>query len=972
MSTKKPYTPKNIEENISAKWVNEKTFATENTHLSKPKMHVLDMFPYPSGEGLHVGHVKVFTASDVFARFKRMQGYNVLHATGWDAFGLPAEQYALKYKVHPKDTTKKNTDTFRRQMQMMGFSYDWDREINTTSPDFYKWTQWIFLKLWENGLVKEVYAPINWCPSCKTGLANEDLEGNACERCGTIVEKKPLRQYEIEITKYAEKLLEGLDDLDWKENIKDLERNWIGKSEGAEIDFKIKGENFEDKFTIFTTRPDTLFGCTYTVLAPEHKLVGEMLASGQIKNKAEVEKYIEEVKLKTEIERSAEGREKTGVRLEGVVAVNPANNEEVPVFIADYVIATYGSGAIMAVPAHDERDFEFAKKYDLPIKEVIMPFYGSRHDGSEWRNTISALVRNKEGKFLALKWRKFNWLSVPIGGVEDGESIEEAAVREVLEETGYRVKFVKFLGGKVESHFFADNKNIWRSRIDQPVLLELCEDNPIEVTVEEKEKHEALWMDGNDLLRQITHEYNGIGLYRFLHNNDLFTGSGKLVNSDQFNGMESEEAKRKITEFVGGKMVTKYKLRDWVFARQRYWGEPFPLVHVFEKDENGREIKKIYPADESDLPVLLPDVENYEPTGTGESPLANIDEWVNIQGYITDKGTFKVASPGEAGQRPEGVKIISAKRETNTMPQWAGSSWYWLRYMDPKNAERFVGRDIEKYWGMVDVYFGGLEHATRHLIYGRFWHRFLYDIGELSTPEPFKRLEGVGLVLGEGGTKMSKRLGNVINPDDVVAMWGVDTLRLYILFMGPYHDSVAWNSQNLIGPRRFLERVWAMQYDLKEGELSKETETLLNQTIKKVTEDNQQVRTNTGVSSLMILLNSLEKENINKETCLTFLKLLAPYAPFITEEIWASLGNSGSIHNSVWPKYDETKLKNASVNIAFQVNGKVRKIVEVENDATEDKVLEVVKETNEYSKWVGEGSIKKVIFVPNKIINLIV
>jgi leucyl-tRNA synthetase len=1146
-STKTPYTPKVIEDKWAKVWDETKAFKAEGIDSSKPKVHVLDMFPYPSGEGLHIGHAKVFTASDVYARFKRMQGYNVLHATGWDAFGLPAEQYALKNKVHPKDTTKKNTDTFRRQMKLLGLSYDWDREINTTDPNFYKWTQWIFLQLWNKGLVKEVYEPINWCPSCKTGLANEDLEGNACERCGTIVEKKPLRQFSIEITKYAEKLLDGLNDLDWKESVKDLERNWIGKSEGAEIEFQLKksetpsrpeyidnvqppkdglettnrkgvmiiikhwnedkyllnisekynwkilftggieeGEsvyeaarrevleetgfkdiesvqkvnfahtdNFErvhkgdnarveqtnvfvklasdsqvdrsaeesvahqlewhtreemselinrrnhkfvfdfattgdysdfenvfsgyktenyfginKTFTVFTTRPDTLFGCTYCVLAPENVLVSEMLAGGQIENKEEVEKYIEEVKLKTEIERSAEGREKTGVELKGVKAVNPANNEEVPIFIADYVLASYGTGAIMAVPAHDERDFEFAKKYNLPIIEVVYPVYGKANENSEWRSTVSAFVRRQDGKFLALKWKQFDWLSVPVGGIEDGESAQSAAEREVLEETGYKTTFVRLLGGKVESHFFADNKKVWRSRLDQPVLLELCVQEQETVSDEEKDRYDSLWFDATELIKKITHEYNAVGLVRYVIGNDLYTGSGKLYNSNEFNGMDSEEAKKAITEFVGGKMVTKYKLRDWVFARQRYWGEPFPLVHVMEKNEIGEEVKKIYPVDESDLPVVLPDVKDYEPTGTGESPLANIEEWVNVEGYITDEGTFKLLPNEES--TPDGKQVIKARRETNTMPQWAGSSWYWLRYMDPKNSERFVGRGEEKYWGQVDIYLGGMEHATRHLIYGRFWHRFLYDIGELTTPEPFKRLEAVGLVLGEGGVKMSKRLGNVINPDDVADQWGVDTLRTYILFMGPYHDSVAWNSKNLIGPRRFLERVWAMQYELCEGELSKETNILLNQTIKKLTEDNEALRFNTGVSAIMILFNALEKETVSRETYLTFLKLLAPYAPFMTEEIWQSLRQEGSIHHALWPTFDSAQLESASVTVAVQYNGRVRDTVEVSNNATQAEVEQAVRESASFAKWVGEQEIKKVIFVPNKIINLIV
>jgi leucyl-tRNA synthetase len=980
-STKKQYTPKDIEAKLAKKWVEEKTFAT-SLDTSKPKMHVLDMFPYPSGEGLHTGHCKIFTASDVYARFKRMQGYNVLHATGWDAFGLPAEQYALKHKVHPKETTKKNTDTFRRQMQMMGFAYDWDREINTTDPSFYKWTQWIFLQLWNKGLVKEVYEPINWCPSCKTGLANEDLEGNVCERCGTVVEKKPLRQFSIEITKYAEKLLDGLESLDWKENVKDLERNWIGKSEGAEIEFKIKSSNFEKPFTIFTTRPDTLFGCTYCVLSPEHALVSEMLASGQIENKEEVEKYIEEVKLKTEIERSAEGREKTGVELKGVKAVNPANNEEAPIFIADYVLASYGTGAIMAVPAHDERDFEFAKKYKLPVKQVIAPFftykdveYAHKYDqpAEVLQGVYAALYNPKTDSYLCMDWKHALKHSVVTGTVEEGEDPLETAQREIIEETGYKNFALRNIAPLyTASDYYETRKEKNIKAVSQLFLFDLLNEERDQISEKELAKHEPVWIKKDELVDYLCYDknlehYAIIARHIFNQSEIPYSNLGLLVNSGKFDRLQSEEAKKAITEFVGGKMVIRYKLRDWVFARQRYWGEPFPLVHIHDGVGN----KNIVPVDESDLPVVLPDVKDYEPTGTGESPLANIEEWVNVKGYVTEKGTFKVLSEGE--DLGGAVEIVNAKRETNTMPQWAGSSWYWLRYMDPRNTERFVGRDVEKYWGQVDVYLGGLEHATRHLIYGRFWHRFLYDIGELSTPEPFKRLEGVGLVLGEGGVKMSKRLGNIINPDDVAEKWGVDTLRTYLLFMGPYHDAVAWNSQNLIGPRRFLERVWAAQYKLGEKQISPELDILLNQTIKKLTEDNEALRYNTGVSALMILFNAMEKEEvIDKALYLTFLKLLAPYAPFMTEELWQDLGGEGSIHSQVWPKFDESKLKDSTVNIAFQVCGKVRTIVTVANGASEQEVLEVVQATAEYKKWVGENTPKKVIFVPNKILNLIV
>lgn len=771
----KEYDHKKIEKKWQGVWTKKKIYKTLDSS-KKPKYYVLDMFPYPSGEGLHVGHPKGYIATDIISRMKRMQGSNVLHPMGFDAFGLPAENYAIKTKTNPSVAVAKNVARFKKQLEIIGLDYDWSREINTTDPKFYKWTEWIFLKLLEKGLAYESYEPINWCPSCKTGLANEDLENGKCERCGSDIEQKPMRQWVLRITDYAERLLKDLDSLDWPESIKESQRNWIGKSEGSEIDFKIKDS--KENIKIFTTRADTILGVTYVVLAPEHKLIQKL--SNNISNIKEVENYIKEVKNKTNIERTAEGKEKTGIELKGIKAINPANGEDVPVWIADYVLVDYGTGAVMAVPQHDIRDRDFSTKYHLPV-------------------------------------------------------------------------------------------------VDRPF-------------VEIKE----------------------------------------------------------ITKKVGGKIVTKYKLRDWVFSRQRYWGEPIPVLH-----DNG----KIIPVKEKDLPVVLPKVKSYEPAGTGESPLADITNWVNVK---VGKG--------------KNTKIL--KRETNTMPQWAGSSWYYLRYMDPNNNKTLVDKKKEKYWNQIDFYVGGAEHATRHLIYARFWHKFLYDIGAVSTKEPFKKLQSVGLIIGEDGRKMSKRFGNVVNPDDIVKIYGADTLRVYEMFMGPFDQTVVWNTKSIIGSRRFLEKVWRIG-DRICHQTSKIVDnqsfiSLIHKTIKKITEDIESMNFNTAISSMMILVNEMEKSEINKSEFKMFLHILAPFAPHITEEIWKNLGEKKSIHISAWPKYDKKKIIEEMTKIAIQVNGKVRGEIMVSKDMTEEDVKSMALKDVNVSQWVSGKEIKKVIYVPGRIMNIVV
>ena len=785
-----------IEKKWQEEWKKSDLHKTDDDS-GKEKVYVLDMFPYPSGEGLHVGHPKGYIATDVYSRYKKMSGYEVLHPMGWDAFGLPAENFAIKHKVHPRVAVEKNIQNFKDQLSHLGFNYDWSREINTTDPEYYKWTQWIFLKLLEKGLAYESFEPINWCPSCQTGLANEDLESDGtCERCGSVVEKRPMRQWVLRITEYADRLLEDLDTLTaWPDHIKEAQRNWIGRSKGAKIPFALSVGKTID---VFTTRPDTLFGATYMVLAPEHELIEKY--KDAIANWNEVDAYRKEAAQKDEQDRLNTTKEKTGVKLEGVTATNPANGEEIPVFIADYVLAGYGTGAIMAVPAHDERDHAFAQKFALPIVAVIAN-------------------------------------SAP--------------------------------------------------------------------------------------------------------QSELHTGPGTLTNSGEFDGMDSEEAKEAITKKVGGEMTSTYRLNDWVFSRQRYWGEPIPVIHC--------EKCGVVPVPEDQLPVTLPEVTHYEPTGTGESPLANIDAWVNTE------------CPKCGG---------AAKRETNTMPQWAGSSWYYLRFVDPKNDHALIDPKKEKDWLPVDVYVGG-DHAVRHLIYARFWHKFLYDIGVVSSIEPFTRLEFLGFILAEDGRKMSKRWGNIINPDDIVKTNGADTLRVYEMFMGPFENTVAWSTNGLVGAQRFLERVNGLSSHFVANEPHAIT-SLLHKTIKKVTEDIEAFKFNTAVSTLMIFVNAAEKQGIASKSYETFLKLLAPFAPHLTEELWHNSGHQTSVHTEEMPTYNPDLAKDDLVTIAVQVNGKVRGSIIISPEAEENEAVAAAKAEENVAKWIGEGEVKKVIYVPGRILNLII
>ena len=805
------YNHRVIEKKWQKYWDENKTFKTLDDH-TKEKFYALDMFPYPSGAGLHVGHPEGYTATDILSRYKRANGYNVLHPMGWDAFGLPAEQYALDTGNDPRDFTKTNIDTFRRQIKELGFSYDWDREVNTTDPNYYKWTQWIFKKLYEKGLAYVDEVPVNWCPALGTVLSNEEVIDGKSERGGHPVERRPMRQWVLKITDYAEKLLADLDILDWPESLKAMQRNWIGKSVGAEIDFKIEGT--DKAFTVFTTRADTVFGVSYCVLAPEHKLVEEIVTEGQ---RTAVEEYLDIVKRKSDLERTDLNKDKTGV-FTGAYAINPVNGEKVELWIADYVLASYGTGAVMAVPAHDERDYEFATKFNLPIKAVI----------------------------------------------EDN--------------------------GEVVVPFFGD---------------------------------------------------------------------GKHINSDFINGLNNEEAIAKVIEFleenkVGRSKVT-YKLRDWLFSRQRYWGEPIPIIHW----EDGT----MTTVPDSELPLLLPETDNIKPSGTGESPLANIEEWLNVVDPETGK---------------------KGKRETNTMPQWAGSCWYYLRYIDPHNDEMFADPEKLKYWLPVDVYIGGAEHAVLHLLYARFWHKVLYDLGLVPTREPFQKLFNQGMILAEGKDgrpeKMSKSKGNVVNPDDIIVSHGADTLRVYEMFMGPLDASIAWSENGLDGSRRFLDRVYRLFVDEETGKVNDkvqdkdnaELEVSYNYTVKKVSEDIEILGFNTAISQLMVFVNDCYKaEYIPRKYALGFIQLLAPFAPHLAEEMWEIYGNTESISYVPWPTFDESKLVSDTVEIVVQLMGKVKAKLDVKKDLTPAELEQIVLANEEVKELIEGKQVMKVIVVPGRLVNIV-
>lgn len=928
----------------------------------REKLYMLVEFPFPSGAGLHAGHVRSYTALDIIARKNRMMGKNVMYPIGWDAFGLPTENYAIKTGVHPSISTKKNTDNFARQLKAMGFSFDWSRTVDTTDPNYYKWTQWIFLQFLKKGLAYRDKISINWCPKDKIGLANEEVVGGCCERCGTKVEKREKEQWMLAITKYADRLDKDLDDVDYPERVKIQQRNWIGKSEGAEIDFAIEGleDDFAKKITAFTTRADTLFGVTYMVLAPELPLVQSL--KPRIKNWDAVEAYIKKTAAADDAERTAADKEKTGVVLEGVFAIHPATKEKLPVWIADYVLATYGTGAVMAVPAHDERDFKFAKKYDLEVKTVVAPSMDltgqdGMREGFETveRDVVDAIIENQKGEFLLMK-ESNNGIEHYhfVGGGTDGEDDLAALKREVVEECGYDdFEVVSKTMECIHASGFRHTKNR-NQRTEGPVFhVRLKSDHKVPCEVEDG-KHEILWVPKEKVASMITFPHHAYFWNAFVKGPSAYIETGKLMNSGEFNGTNSEVA-RKLIAHKYGRTAIKYKLRDWVFSRQRYWGEPIPVVHCAKCG--------IVPLPESQLPLVLPKVKKYEPTDNGESPLAAISSWVNTK-CPTCKGP--------------------AKRETDTMPNWAGSSWYYLRYMDPKNKKAFADPKKLAQWSPVDWYNGGMEHTTLHLLYSRFWHKFLFDQKLVPTNEPYAKRTSHGLIMADDGTKMSKSKGNVVNPDDIIKTYGADTLRLFEMFIGPFDQAVAWNSDGLIGPRRFIERVFRLtaKYS-KNGEMSKEGRSLLHKTIQKVNADIDALNMNTAVSSLMILSNQLDKEAVIPAVEFEmFLALIAPFMPHAAEEMYEIVKKQAgklakktakSVTLLPWPQADMSQIAEDSATITVQVNGKIRAQFQADiADSKDEKKMTEIAASMEKIKAHLEGlTIRKTIFVPGKIVNFV-
>mgnify|MGYP001578519098 CR=1 FL=1 len=941
-----PYDHDRIEKKWQKVWESKKPDKVKEDPKKK-KFFGLIEFPYPSGDGLHVGHIRSNTAMDIIARKRRREGYNVLYPIGWDAFGLPTENYAIKTGIQPSVVTKNNTDTFRRQLKALGFSFDWSREVNTTDPKYYKWTQWIFLQFLKKGLAYKKKLTINWCPKDLIGLANEEVVDGCCERCGTKVEQKEKEQWMLAITKYADRLDKDLDETEFLEKIKIQQRNWIGKSEGAEIEFPIKGS--EKKIKVFTTRPDTLFGVTYVVLAPEHAFVDEFI--NQADNTIEVAQYIKTVREKDEDERTNAKTVKTGVELKGIKAINPVNNEEVPIWIADYVLADYGTGAVMAVPAHDERDFEFAKKYDLPIKNVVEPLF-EKTDGNDAvkkdqpfveRDAAVCIIKHwSEDKYLMSFYKANGWKGFIVGGIEKGETAGVAGVREIHEETGYKnARFVRDIGS-MHSMFYHQIKSQNRFAHFKIAYFELVDGERDEMAEEEKKLHDVVWLSLAEVAAAVNR--NDIKYaWRVFNNDSAFEGNGMLVASGNFTMKDSESSKKEITQFAGGQWVTKFKLRDWIFSRQRYWGEPIPVVHCAKCG--------IVPVPEKQLPIELPKVKNYAPTETGESPLASIEKWVNTK-CPTCKGP--------------------AKRETDTMPNWAGSSWYYLRYADPKNKKAFASAKSLDYWTPVDWYNGGMEHTTLHLLYSRFWHKFLYDLGLVPTSEPYKKRTSHGLILAEGGEKMSKSKGNVINPDSIIKTVGADALRIHEMFMGPFDQAIAWDTNSIAGSRRFIERVWKLQEKIGQS-TNEKIETVMHKTIKKVSDDIEEMKFNTAISAMMIAVNDLEKEEkISKAHYEILVQLLAPFAPHVAEELWTTLGNKVSVHAVTWPAFDLKKLTESTVTMTIQVNGKMRGTLECSANTDDTTVQKMALDKPEIAKWTKGSVIKKVVVIKNKLINIVV
>jgi leucyl-tRNA synthetase len=946
------YNPKEIEKKWQNKWEEEKSFKIDKDDTAKKKFYVLDMFPYPSGTGLHMGHTESYTASDVYYRFKKMQGFNVLHPQGFDSFGLPAENYAIKTGVSPVETTRKNIANYISQMKSLGFDYDFDEKAITSDPEYYKWTQWIFGKFFEQGLVYKKTQKTNWCPSCQTVIANEQVLDGKCERCGTEIEQKELPGWFFKITDFAEELIADLDKVDWPEHTKKNQRNWIGKSEGAKIKFKIADE--ENYLEVFTTRVDTIFGCTYCVVAPEHEIIQSL--KEKIENWSAVEKYIQDARNKTELDRM-EAKEKTGIKLQGISVINPFNDEIVPVFLADYVLGNYGTGAVMAVPAHDERDFEFAKIYDLPIKQSIAQvFYGEgenavREDKPKTeRNTVDVIIKHwAEDKYFCLDWKFNGWKTFVVGGIENDEAPEDAAVREAKEESGYlNMKVVGQIGGEMQSHFFAVHKDVNRCPVRRKcIYLELTDGEYVAPAEEHTKNHTGIWIEKDKVANFLTLEEPKIFWEMLLTGEKAFTEDGVLVNSGEFINLKSEEAREKMTVWLEeknlGKKVVNYRLRDWSISRQRYWGCPIPIVYSPTGEA------KLVP--EEHLPWTLPMDVDFVPTGV--SPLAK---------------------SAELKARVEKIFGAGWTAEYDTMDTFVDSSWYFLRYPDPHNEKQFCSKERLAHWLPVDLYIGGEEHTYMHLLFARFFVKAMQRLGLIDFSEPFLKLRHQGMVLDAQGKKMSKSKGNVINPDDMVEKFGADSVRTYMLFTTPLEDAVIWNENNIVGVYRFLEKVWKLFSKISDkAEVNKKLQTLLQKTIKKVTEDVESLKYNTAVSSLMILVNAMEKETeLLKSDYESLLAILAPFAPHITEEIWKALDNSESIFESAWPKYNPEFIKDEEVNLVIQVNGKVRDTLLVSADISEQEAKEKALASEKIKNNLAGREIKKIIFVPGKLLSIVI
>ncbi len=930
-----------IEKKWQDYWDTHHTFEAKNND-SKPPYYVLVEFPYPSGSGLHVGHVRSYTAQDAIARMKRMQGYNVLYPMGWDAFGAPAEAYAIKNHIHPKEAVQENIKTFKSQMKNLGFSFDWTREFSTTDPEYYKWTQWQFLQFYKHGMAYKDTIPVNWCPNCKTVLSNEDAAGGVCERCGTSVTQKEKSQWMLKMSSYAEDLLKGLDDTNFANKVKLGQINWIGKSTGAHVNFKVDG--YDEEFTVFTTRCDTLFGATYCVLAPEHRLIDKITTSDM---KKEVENYKDTCKHKSDMERTELNKDKTGV-FTGAYAINPVNKMKIPIYISDYVLATYGTGAIMAVPAHDERDYDFAQKFNIPIVQVLEEVTGTPHENETKKNSIVAIVYDEEKqKYLTINWHDLGGRLFIGGTIKDNETALECAKREVEEETGYiDLELISELP-KINHHYYAYNKDKYFNIESTGFFFKLKSSKKKKQNLDEDEKFTVEWVDNDTVIKEIKDSLH-CKTYEYALNPGAMVGDGIHINSEFLNGLNKDEAIQKMLNYLKenkcGEAKVNYKMRDWIFSRQRFWGEPIPMIYC--------EHCGWVPMDEKDLPLLLPNVAEYEPTDDGESPLAKITDWVNTT-------------------CPKCGNL--AKRETDTMPNWAGSSWYFLRFMDAHNDQEFASMDAMKYWNHVDWYNGGMEHTARHLLYARFWVQFLYNIGLVPKKEMIWTRVSHGMVLGSNNEKMSKSKGNVINPDDIVNEYGADTLRVYEVFMGDYQADVPWSTESLKGCRRFIDKVMRLKNKVVDKECySSDLEALIHKSIKKVTNDTLNLSYNTAISTLMILANAYQDHNeITKDDYHVLLTLLNPYAPHITEELNEQIGYQ-PICESSWPEYDEEKTIDDKITIGVQVNGKLRGEVLVNTNEEESSVKEKVLNIENIKKYLDGKDIVKFIYIPNKIVNIII